>query len=302
MPAGICLVEKPSPGSFIFAGIIFVLAFFAVSYYEGMAGQSLLNFLPFCIFILVLGTTVAIGGTAGISPVYALPILVLAVKSLAAVPVTIFCAGGLLFASWANRNLIKPSMGSAAKSVFSVPYSLMILIICVMLFPRVNFQIPRAVEGMAVEMMGNAVIGKMIGCDLSMTGSQCLDSLFNSMVEQRCGEDSACRELMTRAGNEVQTSAIEEQLKEVMPTFDRDLTIKENTVNWLDSEINKMVEPYGRQLKFVMVLFIFLSMQFLVNLFVPLSVVLGGLLLRLFKLMGLVGEETVKVDKTVYKI
>ncbi|MBR9681229.1 MAG: hypothetical protein GOV00_00305 [Candidatus Altiarchaeota archaeon] len=295
-------MEAPSANKGIFALIMFILAFFVVSNFGGVAGGSVSKFLLFFGSMVLLGAVVAIGGMANLNPAYALPILLLSIKSLSAVGVTIFCAGGLILGAGISSNLIKPKIGLVAKAAFGLPYLIMILIMCAALLSTITFQIPVAVEGMVVDLLGDTVISKMINCELSLTGAQCIDKLFSDLVDSQCGDDQLCRTLVEGTGRNSQIAALENQISQMMPTFEKEMTIRENTILWLDTEINSLLTPYQEYLNLAMTVFVFIGLQFMGNFFVPLSGILGGLILTVFMTLGLIEERKKKVDKITYLI
>ena len=129
-----------------------------------------------------------------------------------------------------------------------------------------------------------------------------VNKIFDDLVATQCGTDQMCIDLLEGRGKDERLALIEIEIQNMMPTFERSATIRDNTINWLDSEITSLLSPYEEHLKLMMVFFLFAGLKFLGGLFVLLSTMSGSLVLLAFKTVKLIEESTEKVDRITYNL
>lgn len=295
---------KPTPGKIGLAGGMLALAFLVTATYPALASMDWKGALLFWGCLVGLGAVVAVAGLCEMNLLYTLPVLLLAFRSpIVAVGLFLFCAMGMAATSSRFSNQIEPRMGGSARFVFGLPHTVLALTVVVSLFSSLSFTIPRNLEELAVEQLGSLVMGSMIDCSLDMTGGECLTKLANDMIEDQCGGDQACLETARALGLESQIVVVEDQVETVLPNFNRGATIKDQVVDWLDQQMNVLLEPLTPVLSWAMAAGIFFTLQMMARwVATPLASILVRLLLGVLGAVGLVEKTTVQAEKTVFEV
>ncbi|HDR53490.1 MAG TPA: hypothetical protein ENN60_02355 [archaeon] len=293
---------KPTPGKITLAGVMMVLGFLMVLTYHELASPFSLKALLFLALVAVLGAVVMMAGLSGLSVLYTLPLLILTLKSPLAVGIFLFAIIGTTTSRAKFSNQIKPRLGSALKEVFGLPYLLLVILLVVLLFPRMNLTIPRTLEEMVVD-LGSPLVESALGCPLEMTGDACLTYMATEEIRQYCGGDQTCIDRTLATELVARTTILKTQMESLLPDFDMQRSLKSQVVDWMDSFVNQMISGIQPIIRGVMAAGLFFGLHFLGNwVLLPVAAVVARLLLLIFGVTGLVEKTTVQTDQTVFKV
>jgi hypothetical protein len=271
----------------VFAVAVLLLLFNPVSLdfnAKSLAGLGLL---------VAFGSLVSLAGMVRVPVHYLAPVAALAVVDLRAAGLFLFAWAGARSVSAREGNTVVPDPRKLAGPAFS-GYALFLLVSVALAYPSLEFTIPGAVSGLAVELMSPA-----LGCELKATGGECIDMLVNSAIARQCKGDQDCVSLL----NQNRQAIEEEQLRQVksqFPSFSLNSTVRSALQETLEFQVQELIKPYADVFRLIMAVVLFSVFQFLGG---PLALAAGMLnvaALWAFERAGLVEEKTVRVEKTKF--
>ncbi len=276
-------------GREVVASLLLIVAFFILQFNPVSLSFSTTTVIGL-LLVGIFGALVTVGGMIELPWYYTLPVAALSVVDITALGLFLFALFGSKAADREEENMIAPSVMRICSAAFA-GYSFFVLAAVASAYPLIDFHIPAAVSGYAVQLLVPS-----IGCELDYTGQECVESLVSSTIDRQCKGDPNCIRLLNENRDTMEENTLKE-LQGSFPGFDTQKTVREILQEAMNMQVTQMIEPYRDLFKFLMAFVIFTAFQVLASPMILVSTAISKLTLWLMERANLLTKRLIKVEK-----